>query len=82
MLHIEVFCCINETFPISLCYLSELISKRTYRMLVVLLGYRRHRHMGQNERFFNRYILIIYRVPDIVVGRESKLGPELPKSRG
>lgn len=38
--------------------------------------------MGQNRRFCNRYILIIYRSPDIVVGRESRLWPERPRSRG
>jgi len=82
MFHIDVFSCIKETFPISLCYLSKLISIRTYWMLVYLLGYRKHWHMGQNRRFCNRYILIIYRSPDIAVGRESRLCPERPRSRG
>jgi hypothetical protein len=82
LLHIEVFRCIKETFPILLCYLSKLISIRTYRMLVVLLGYRKHWHMGQNRRFCNRYKLLIYRSPDTVLGRESRLFPERPRSRG
>jgi len=82
MLHIAVFSCIKETYPISLCYLIKLIPIRTYRMLVVLLGARKHWHMGQNRRFCNRYTLIIYRSPDIVVGRESRLRPERPRSRG
>jgi hypothetical protein len=38
--------------------------------------------MDQNRRFCNRYILIIYRGLDVVVGRESRLCPERPSSRG